>query len=120
MTRTYLVGSVGSHRCCKDNGPLDSQFKKCTSSGARCIEGPKEIDVEEILDLLLGKVQSCLVVCSSSVSHHSMQSTGLGDDLVQCSCDGCLFSHIGIDCKDPARITLSQGSKFLSGLANID
>lgn len=78
------------------------------------------VNVEESVNLLLGKVEGGLVVRPPRIHDHAVQGTSLGNDLVNGSSNGGLLGHIGLDGLETARVLGLRGGKLLARLSIID
>jgi hypothetical protein len=119
-TCAYLVGTVRSHGSSENHRAFNTKLDKGTSSSTSSIEGTEEVHIKQVLYLLFGKVERGLMVGSAGVDNHSVQSTGLGDDLVDGCCDSFFLCDIGIHGEQLAGETLGQGGEVIACFADVD
>lgn len=72
------------------------------------------------MNLLLGKVESRLVVCPARIHDHAVQATRLLEDLLDGGIDGGLLGDVGADGLDAAGVLGGGGGKLLTRLSVVD
>lgn len=60
------------------------------------------------------------MMCTSGVHHHSVQSTGLLDDLIDRSGDSRFVGHISGDSEELAGVAFGHSSEVISGLTYVN
>ena len=55
------------------------------------------VDIEKGVDFLLGEIQRSLVVCTTRIDNHAVQSTAFFNDAINGSSDGGLICDVGLN-----------------------
>jgi hypothetical protein len=91
----YLIRSIASHTRRKDHTPLNTLLDKRLCRRTRSKEGPVQIHAKQRVNLLFGKIQRGLVMCTAGVHDHSMESACFGNYGINCGNDSFFFGYVG-------------------------
>lgn len=114
------VGAVAGHAGGEDDAALGLGLDEKASGGGSTVPGAKDVELEELLDLVHGEVKGRLMLSSTGVGDHSVESTLSGKDGVESRGDRLFVGHICIDELELALESLLKAGKVITRLGNIE
>ena len=113
------VWPIASHRCSEDDAPLDPELDEFACCNLGTGESTKNVQIEQLQDLLTREIKSWLVLCHASVGDHSVEATLGFDDLVERCFDRFVIGDICLN-ESQIWVLLAEDSEVLAWLHKIE